>query len=145
MKYFFLLISLIGLVACNTEGEGPLPAVDPNAQEQAPTDATLVGQGAFESYAHSLGGKAILYQREGTHVVRLENFTMTPGPDVYVFLSKTNNYSKANAVEVVRLKEGYNMSAINLEFNSALIGTEHRFVLIYCVQYNSLFGYAELK
>jgi hypothetical protein len=77
--------------------------------------------------------------------LRLENFTMTPGPDVYVFVSKTNNYSAANTIPITMLKESYNNSNLSLALDDQIDLTTHKFVLVYCVQFSSLFGYAETK
>lgn len=139
----FLIILALFLQGCGSQEE-PLPT-GPDVSDELPA-GTVIGSGDFESYAHSLMGKAVLYAGEGgKKVVRLENFSMTEGPDVFVFLSKTNNYSAANVLEVVRLTTGYNMSEINFEFESNKYSSDYKFVLVYCVQFHSLFGVAELK
>ena len=137
------MISLALLIAaCGEEDEAPTLDVT----DEAPAEVQQESAGIFTSFAHSLDGSARLYgEKDGQRVLRLENFTMTPGPDVYVYLSKSNNYSRANVLEVAMLKNGYSKSNINFTFASGSYTPEHKYVLVYCVQFSSLFGYAELK
>lgn len=137
-----MVISLALLAAAC--GEDEAPTVD--ITEEAPVEVQQEREGTFTSFAHSLDGNARLFsEKDGQRILRLENFTMTPGPDVYVYLSKTNNYSRGNVLEVTMLKSGYSQSNINFSFASGTYTPEHKFVLVYCVQFSSLFGYAELK
>ena len=111
-----------------------------------PENKKQTGAGVFTSYAHDLSGKASLFCGDDDNkAIRLEDFNMLAGPDVYVFISKSNNYSKANVIEVAKLTSGYMDSDINFDFKSQSFTSEYKFVLVYCVQYNSLFGYAELE
>lgn len=147
-KFFFTTSVLLCLAILSTScGEETLSG-GPNmsAMDMTPADKNETGMGTFTGYAHALSGKAILFCGDGDNkVVRLENFNMLAGPDVYVFVSKSNNYSKANVIEVAKLTSGYMDSDINFEFKSQGLTSEYKFVLVYCVQYNSLFGFAELQ
>jgi hypothetical protein len=140
----------VALVACTADDE-PKPLETNDVQEPAkdvdpPSDAIATSMGTFSSFAHGLSGKAVVYTATGNkRILRLENFTMTQGPDVYVFLSKTNNYSAANTIAVGKLKEGYSNSNLTLSVDDTVDLNVHKFVLVYCVQYSSLFGYAEPK
>ncbi len=114
--------------------------------DMAPENKKQTGAGVFTSYAHNLSGKASLFSGDDDNkAIRLENFNMLAGPDVFVFISKSNNYSKSNVIEVAKLTAGYMDSDINFDFKSQRFTNEYKFVLVYCVQYNSLFGYAELE
>jgi hypothetical protein len=133
--------------SCGSEEES-VPAEPNDMVEDMIPDATQTGMGTFTTYAHNLSGTAtLLLDNTGNKIVRLEDFNMTAGPDVYVFISRSNNYSKANVVEVARLTLGYTDSDININLttSSTAITSEHKFILVYCLQFNSLFGYAELK
>lgn len=143
---FFLLV--LALSSCNSDEPQavmdllPEPMVSPNP----PNDAQVLKMGDLTSYAHNLAGKSTLYiEDEGKQILRFEEFTMTKGPDVYVFLSKSNNYSKANAIPVAKLTEEYSNTSFQFNVDPSIDLNIHKFVLVYCVQYNSLFGYAELK
>lgn len=141
-----LLFVAIVTFSCGSEEE-VVPAGAPNdmVMDMTPSGQDKRGMGVFTGYAHSLSGKAVLLTDGNSNTIRLEDFNMTAGPDVYVFVSKANNYSQSNVIEVAKLTSGYTDSDINLSFNSAEFTSEHKFVLVYCVQFNSLFGYAELK
>jgi hypothetical protein len=105
-----------------------------------------IGKGTFTSYDHGLGGNAILYKdSSGNKTLQLYNFNMTAGPDVHLYLSTTSSYSSSNIIELSHFTTGYNNSSINFPVTSTSYGSNYKYVLVYCVQYSSLFGYAELK
>ena len=83
-------------------------------------------------------------EKSGGRKLRLTNYNMTPGPDVYVYLSRSNNYSSSNVIQVMKLTSGYTQSDFNLQVPTNYLA-EYKYVLVYCVQFSSLFGYAELK
>lgn len=141
------LVSMF-IFSCQTEDE-PQPIDEmrePVVNVAPPQNATSSKMGTFVGYAHALSGKSLLYtDATNSRTLRLEEFTMTPGPDVFVFLSKSNNYSKANVISLVKLNDGYNKSSLNIAVDPSIDLSTHKFVLVYCVQFSSLFGYAELK
>ena len=124
---------------------------DTPMQQMLNDDPTMaldtIGEGIFTSYAHSLSGDAILYTEvSGSKILRLQNFNMTAGPDVYVFLSTTSSYS-TGAIQIAQLavNTDYTNSNINFTVSSPSYTAAHKYVLIYCVQFSSLFGYADLQ
>ena len=149
MKYLpFIFFFFVALTSCSSDDE-PKPVKneelpEPSKDDGPPLNTTAITMGTFTSFAHSLSGKAVIYfESNNKRTLRLENFTMTAGPDVYVFLSKTNNYSDANTIPVGVLKEGYDNSDLTLNVDDMIDLTTHKFVLVYCVEFSSLFGYAE--
>jgi hypothetical protein len=141
-----ILIASIFAFSCASEDDIAPTGMDNMVMDMPPANTDLNGMGTFTSYAHNLAGKAVLLTDDaGKRVVRLEDFTMTSGPDVYVFVSKSNNYSQANVIEVAKLTSGYMDSDINFDFSSSAYTSDYKFVLVYCIQFNSLFGFAELK
>ena len=144
MSMLFVCVATLSL-SC---GEEETVSGGPNSSimDMVPENKKQTGAGVFTSYAHDLSGKASLFCGDDDNkAIRLEDFNMLAGPDVYVFISKSNNYSKANAIEVAKLTAGYMDSDINFDFKSQGLTSDHKFVLVYCVQYNSLFGFAELE
>ncbi|HEY9045843.1 MAG TPA: DM13 domain-containing protein [Ohtaekwangia sp.] len=142
----WVIISSMLMFACNSEDK-PQPVntiVEPPVTN--PQAGSSSSAGSFVSYEHGLAGKVLLYI-DTTNVItlRLEQFTMTQGPDVHVYLSKSSNYSAANVLEVTKLTTGFQGSSINFTFHDTRYTAAHVFVLVYCNQYNSLFGYAELQ
>jgi len=100
--------------------------------------------GAFTSYEHNLKGSVTLHldTLDGAFI-RLEEFTMLQGPDVRVYVSKSNNYSQANTIEIGSLKDSYLNE--NIDIPIANYSETYKFVLVYCLEFHSLFGYAELE
>ena len=142
------IAALLFLVSCG--GEEPKPIVeidltDPHEGIEAPPGATATAMGIFTSYAHGLAGNAVLYtDPQGARTLRFEDFKMTAGPDVYVLFSKNNNYSQANTVAISMLKGGYDNTSLSFTIDPSINLTTHPYVLVYCVQFSSLFGYSEL-
>lgn len=140
-------IFLLAILACS---EDPKPAAEIAPEvviaNEPPQGSQAIKMGEFESFAHNLSGSCTLYTNSsGQRTIRLEKFSMSMGPDVYVFVSKSNNYSKANAISIGKLSSTYTSMGLNINTDSSIDLDQYKFVLVYCVQYNSLFGFAELK
>lgn len=149
MKSIFLSI-LCGVALLSCQNNDPKPDMsllpEPMVSPDPPEDLQALKMGDFTSYAHNLAGRSTLYIGDmDKKILRFEEFTMNQGPDVYVFLSESNNYSKANVIPITKLTEGYNNASLQFDVDSSIDLNIHKFVLVYCVQYNSLFGYTELK
>jgi hypothetical protein len=150
MKKILLLIVLVAstsivIISCKKkEDPGPTTMVSSTPPS---ADSDTIGAGDFISYEHGLSGSALLYHEGDTAVkkLRLYNYNMTVGPDVHVYLSKTSSYSAANVIELQKLTTGYTNSSITFDVTSTNYSSAHKYVLVYCVQYSSLFGYTELK
>lgn len=146
-----LLIMLIAfmtspVISSCKKKEDPGPTTTVTSPPPA-NDSDTIGEGNFTSYDHGLGGSAVLYE-EGDPAVkklRLYDFNMTAGPDVYVYLSKTSSYSAGNVLQITKLTTGYSNSSITFDVTNANYSSDYKYVLVYCVQYSSLFGYTELK
>jgi hypothetical protein len=152
MKHYLIpmAICLLSVISCN-KADDPAPTTvdmmkNPETPEISPGTGQINKTGIFTSYAHNLMGSA-LFNIDSTNrrVLKLESFTMTQGPDVRVYIAKSNNYSKANVLEVTKLASGYSNQSLHFEITSSTYSEDYKFVLVYCLQYNSLFGYAELK
>ena len=128
-------------IEANMNNASSQPVVSVNPHE----NSAVAGMGSFTSYVHNLAGKCTLYvDSANIRILRFEDFNMSQGPDVYVFLSKANNYSEANVVQLARLGDGYSKASLHFNVDPTIDLSKYQFVLVYCVQYNSLFGYAEL-
>lgn len=145
-----IIVVAVLLASCSADDE-PRPIrtgmlQDPEIGNVLPPDANLGLMGTFVSFAHSLEGAAVIYvNNDGRRILRFENFTMTAGPDVYVLFSKSNNFSQANTIAISKLSAGFLNSSLDFEIPEIIDTDTHPFVLVYCVQYSTLFGYAELS
>jgi len=142
---FTLAAVILLIISCDEAGDPQSTPADqqkPGDGSQSPSGA--LQRGTFTSYAHSLKGSVALYvDTLDMKAIHLEEFTMTQGPDVRVYISRSNNYSQANTIEIAKLKEAYAHQSIKISLTK--YAEEYRFVLIYCLEFHSLFGYAELK
>lgn len=97
-------------------------------------------QGAGDGI-HNASGKAIvLYLEDGSSVLRLENFRVTNGPDLYVYLSTDNRAS--DYVDLGRLKA--NSGNQNYELPAGVNLSKYDNVIIWCKSFSVYFGGAKL-
>jgi hypothetical protein len=140
-------LSVIALLAACDDSDDSAPAPDNNSPAPVigdPPQSPPVKQGVFTGYEHNLSGLAAFYDDAvAGKSIYLEGFTMTQGPDVRVYISRASNYSKANTIEIGRLKDSYTRQNIGIAVPGYT--AEYKFILVYCLEFHALFGYAELK
>src|SRR5690606_25011901 len=137
-----LVISVFCLLNFSCKKEEQRPTLMVNDTSTVASDT--VGRGVFVGYQHSLSGSALLYTDiNAAKILTMTDFNMTPGPDVYVYLSTTASYSASNVIEVTKLTTGYTNSTLNYTLTG--YDPKYKYVLVYCVAFNALFGYAELE
>src|SRR5262245_7710728 len=74
-------------LASDAQAQATPPGTSQKAAQAAP-----VATGSFTGLAHKTTGKAILLRTaDGGHVLRLENFRTSNGPDVRVYLVQGTN------------------------------------------------------
>jgi len=125
---------LISPLFITTTGSEPLPT----------TSLTTISQGTFTgSGGHSARGTATVYQTEtGGYIVRFEDFAMTNGPDLNVYLAKTANPSQGY-VDLGNLK--FSSGPQNYDIPSNINLEEYQYVMVWCVSFSVLFGSAQLQ
>ncbi len=142
--------------AVTVEADEPMPeAVETSAEPEEPEQPTgpiavLSGQVVGADDFHQGTGTATIYQLEdGSHVLRLEDFEVTNGPDLHVILSPVANpttreeVSAEGYVDLGELKgnvgnQNYDIPA---EVDIESIGS----VVIYCVPFHVVFSTATLS
>ncbi|QQV02007.1 MULTISPECIES: DM13 domain-containing protein [Chryseobacterium] len=140
MKIFIkLLLSSLFLVSCireNTSTE--------DLMEMAPENSILKFSGNFMQgpYGNNVNGKAEIYEKNGTYTLVLnENFTISNGPDLYIYVSKEQQPSQFISLGKLKSVNGGQtytfMSSVNFE--------EYKYAVVHCQQYNHLFSYASLQ
>ena len=118
----------------------PAPIVTPS-----PTPAPFAKSGTFrgaDDFHFGRGTARLLETAPGQFVVRLENFEVRNGPDLYVYLSPVADGYTRSAIEIGRLKadkgnQNYPVPA-GVDPSSALS------VVIWCKQFSVLFATAPL-
>lgn len=105
---------------------------------------TFVGADSF----HQGSGDALLVEAGGQAFVRLENFRVTNGPDLYVYLSshpnpRTREQVHEGTVNLGRLKG--NIGAQNYTLPAGTDLSAVHSVVIYCQRFHVLFATAALR
>jgi len=79
----------------------------------------------------------------GEWSIRLEDFSVRNGPDLYVYLSPARKAYADGAIEVAKLKATDGSFNVRLPAGTDPAGA--RSVLIWCKQFSHLFAYATLE
>ena len=126
--------------------------INKSADEALPPEAnTILALGEFKNGepGHKGSGTASLYQmKDGTGNLRFENFSVTNGPDLFVYLVKnpapvTSDEVKAGFYKVAGLKGnlGNQNYAIPADVNLA----DYESVVIFCRAFSVIFSSATLQ
>lgn len=136
MKTKLLLIPIFFFFwSCEEQGELTRDALQNNS---IITGSVLRYSGNFlPTSGISVNGQAKIYQYGNIHQVALDNFAISEGPDLKVYLSKS-----ATPVEFINL--GNLTSARVYSIPVQVDFSQYKYVLIHCQQYNHLFAVAEL-
>ena len=136
MKTKFLLLPLLAILcSCEQQGDLTQDAVSVIVDQE---NTEHKYQGAF-SPTSGINGSGIvkIYLEDNQYKLALENYSISSGPDLKVYLSKSNT-----PTDFVNL--GNLNSAIIYSIPQNVDLKEYKFVLIHCQQYNHLFAVAEL-
>ncbi len=135
MKTIFLLPLFLLLLSCEQEGELTRDRTSALVDEQ---NSLLISEGQFAPTSGiSASGKVKIYLENNQYKLKLDNFSVSDGPDLKVYLSKSNTPN-----EFVNLG---NLNAATVYVIPATVAiNEYSHVLIHCQQYNHLFAVAQL-
>jgi len=127
------------VMACSKKGQvTEVPATD-NIDT---TNGAVKYNGSFTSApGKSATGTALILFKNGLYSVALKNMNVSGGPDLHVYLSK--QIQPVEFVDLGKLKST-NGDQVYQVANSVDFST-YKYALIFCQQYNVLFGSAELK
>lgn len=136
MKNILLLFTIVMLLtSCEVEGHLTRDVV-PTA---IGNEAILKYSGTFTPTGGiTVQGVVMIYSENNIHYLKLDNFDISSGPDLKVYLSKTDspsefvNLGNLNANVTYTIPQQVNLS-------------DYPYVLIHCQQYNHLFAIATLQ
>ena len=120
-------------------------------EEMVMSSPVLIKQGTFKDAdaIHQGSGKALIYQLEdGSHLLRLEEFKVTNGPDLMVYLAKKSDISEASQVTVGFISLGDLKGNIGNQNYIIPAGTdiaEYNSAVIWCELFGVLFSPATLQ
>jgi hypothetical protein len=108
-------------------------------------NAIAISQGAVLKYKGdftptsgiTVAGGVEIYLDNNHYVLKLKNFSITSGPDLKVYLSKSNTPN-----DFINL--GNLTSSTQFAIPNGTNFTDYKFVLIHCQQFNHLFAIANL-
>ncbi|MFM9989617.1 DM13 domain-containing protein [Flavobacterium sp.] len=134
---FIFLFCFFFLFSCENEGELTRKSLESTTISSA---AILKYSGEFSSTSGiTVSGFAKIYLENNEYKLKLEDFTVSDGPDLKVYLSKEN--TPINFVNLENFKgNGNTLYTIPSSVNVS----EYQYVLIHCQQYNHLFAIAPL-
>jgi hypothetical protein len=152
--FVFLLAGLCShALASDAHAQAKPPSSPEQPTEAAPSGtATTVATGHLHGILHKTTGTvSILSTADGGHVLRLENFQTSNGPDVHVYLVKgtnadNNDFIKAggdNFVDLGPLKGNIGDQNYTIPPNVNL--DEYKAVSIWCRRFAVNFGAAPLE
>jgi len=127
------------------------PAAQSNDAASARIEAIAASSGHFGEIdsIHKGSGVATIFKlSDGKHVLRFEDFKVTNGPDLYVYLSShpaprdSGQLHEGTAFEVAVLKG--NIGSQNYELPADLDLSQFKSVVIYCKRFSVVFSTAEL-
>jgi hypothetical protein len=125
-------------------GPSTPPSASP-APTPTPTPEPIARAGAFhgaDDFHFGRGAARLIETEPGVFVVRLEDFEVRNGPDLYVYLSPERDGYAEGAIELGRLKadKGNQNYAVPAGVDPADVGS----VVIWCKQFSVLFAWARL-
>lgn len=135
-KITSLLLILLVLSSCNSEGELTKDAAE---NPVIVTENVLLSSGDFMSTSGiNVTGSARIYSKNNQKFVQLTDFSISNGPDLKVYLSKTDSPSEFVNLGALTSAKTYSIPAqVNL--------ADYPYVLIHCQQYNHLFAVAAVS
>ena len=96
--------------------------------------------GEFVNSAHSTSGTASIDAEKTT--LTLTNFKTDSGPDLNIYLSTGLNNITSDFIDLGDIKGRDGTYTYNLPDNTDY--TNYKYVIVWCVDFNVNFGYAEL-
>ena len=133
-KILILLVSIFIFNSCNDEDDS---IKDLEIVVEKPM---LKYSGNFiPTFGINVNGNSKIYLEGNTYKLKLENFTISDGPDLKVYLSKSDT-----PIDFINL--GPLVIGSNLMYNipNSVNFKEYKYVLIHCQQYNHLFATSNL-
>ena len=136
LKKIILSLPLLLLVSCEIEGNLTSGNLAPDFLSE---EAVLLYNGLFvPTSGISVTGSAKIYVENNVKKVVLENFSVSNGPDLKVYLSK-------NPIPHDFVNLGNLSSAAIYPIPQQIDVAQYNYVLIHCQQYNHLFAVAALN
>ena len=122
------------------------PVATPTLPTPTPWVAATPRAGTFsgtDDFHFGRGTATLAETAPGEWTIRLEDFSVRNGPDLYVYLSPARKTYTDGAIEVAKLKA--TDGSFNVRLPAGVDPADARSVLIWCKQFSHLFAYATLE
>ena len=142
--------------AAETPAASTTPATDGGAEGDGAGEGAETGDGEAGARLHAFGewrgaddfhfarGQALIIETApGVYILRVENFSVRNGPDLFVYLSRNPDGWEEDAVNLGDLKA--TDGAFNYEIPSEVEIGEARSAVVWCRRFAVLFGHAPLE
>lgn len=121
------------------------PEVTPEPEPQPEPEVEKMLSGVFFGRdGHDAAGRAVVYKVDGESLLRFENFNVTPGPDLFVYVSPTDVPTSRDLGEfknLGKLKAAEGEQTYNLPDGYE----DYPYVVIWCRAFSHLFAVAHLQ
>lgn len=141
MKYLVFVFFVVSTLACSKNGStlnepsAPLPMLDTMT-------ANILWKGDLENgFYGACFGKVLIYKVGDSLKLRLEDFRVSNGPDLKVYISKEADplsYYSLGSLQAFSGNQEYKI-AQKIDFNT------FRYVVIHCERFNHQFGKSLLR
>lgn len=108
--------------------------------ESMPAEASILSESAFVADAHEVKGTAMLIEKDGSKVIRFEDFETINGPNLHIYLSADlagNDYIDLGPIRATK-------GSANYTLDPSIDTAKYRHVLVWCVPFGVLFSHASL-
>ena len=137
-KISFVLLTLVLIAtACSKQNATPTTPLN----EMVDTVAVLKYSGALmNGNEGTVMGTINIYLKDSRYQLELQDFSVTNGPDLHVYLSK--EVQPVNFIDLGKLKSTTGNQLYDIPGTPDF--SEYKYGLIHCQQYDVLFGKSEL-
>jgi hypothetical protein len=130
----------------STAPSDPTTITRPAPTTTQPAGPVAISTGAFFGIDHAASGTSMIYEQDGSHVLRFEDDTdIQNGPDLYIWLLADDSYSGGEPAEYIDLgKIKGNVGGQNYALPPEFDPDVHKFVLVWCLRFSVPFAAAPL-
>jgi hypothetical protein len=141
MKHLLIALSLGLLFASCSKGDAT-NNTNGNGNGGGVISGTLKFSGVFAGKSgYSASGEAKIFGTSTSDTLQLDNFSVSGGPDLKVYLSKADTPNDFINLGALRATTGIQNYSIPTTINFTI----YKYVIIHCQQFNKVFAVAELK
>jgi hypothetical protein len=117
---------------------------DVQVEDEMPAEPVVVASGSFvdaDAFHKGSGAATIYALSDGSALLRLEDFSVTNGPDLRVLLAVNGNASQS--IELGKLKG--NLGDQNYEIDNSIDVSAYNSIIIYCKPFHVTFATASFE